>query len=395
MTTHLPSPRRHRRLLIGLVAPLVLALTACLPSWQAADAVTVAASSPTTLDLSWPQPVVDADATVDSFEVSLDGAVRATLPGTQTTVHIVDLAPATTYRVTIRARDSKGQWSSPGLEGQATTAAATAAITERRTITWGGLTRTYRLDIPAGYTGAQGARLLVGLHGGLSSGDGFATYTRWPAAGAAHGYLVAYPDGVAGPQGFRTWNGGGCCGYAQASNIDDVGFVTALIGELRGRFSVPKVALTGHSNGAILAYRIACDRADAIDGVGIWAGTMFVSPCALSRPVSLLHLHGLADTNLPFAGGTGSGVSGATFPPAMNGIERVRQADGCGTAPATDTVNGVATSTWSCPVGVSLRLITVDDANHEWAGGINTALAGTPSTKLDATAAIASFVDGL
>ena len=185
--------RRTSLLLAGIVVPVVLAVSACLPSWPPATTFTVTAASPTSLDLAWLAPTVDPDATIDTFDVALDGVVRAVAPGTGRTAHVADLAPATTYDVTIRAHDSKGQWSAPGLVGQATTAPATTAITERRSITWGGLTRTYRLDIPAGYRGDRGARLLIGLHGGLSNADGLANYSRLPAAGAAHGFVVATP----------------------------------------------------------------------------------------------------------------------------------------------------------------------------------------------------------
>ncbi len=387
---------RLTRLLAGTAAVALVALaTACLPAWPTGGTITIASASPTSIDLAWPEPSVDPGDAVDLYEVSVDGSARTTVSGTQLSAHIADLAPATTYTLSVRARDTLGRWSNPALTGQATTSPATAPIVERRTLVHGGLTRTYRLDIPAGYSGSTGARLVLGLHGGLSSADGFANYTRFPSTSAANGWIMAYPEGVTGPQGFRTWNGGGCCGHAQATNVDDTGFVTAVIGELKNRFAVTKVALTGHSNGAILSYRIACEAPEAVDGVAIWSGTVFVDPCSPTKPVSLMHLHGLSDTNIPFGGGTGSGVSGASFPPVMEGIETIRQAYGCSSPPTTGATNGVVTYTWSCPAGAAIRLVTVDDANHEWPGGLDTVLPGTPSTKIDATAMIASLVNGL
>jgi len=354
------------------------------------------ASTPTTLTLSWPAAVADPGTTVTSYEVAVDGVVRATVPAAQTSVQLTVLAPATTYGIAVRAKDGNGMVG-VSLTRSLRTADATAAIVEQRTLLHNGVNRTYRLDIPAGYTGDTSTRLVIGLHGGGGTPNGFAYYTQLPAAAATHGWVVAYPEGTAGPSGLRTWNGGGCCGDSVATQVDDVGFLSALRSELRARFHLTTTALTGHSNGAIMAYRFACERAGEVEGIGVYAGTLFKSPCTPSRPVSLLHIHGLLDTNLPFSGGMGSGISGVAFPPVMPGIDVFRAVNGCAEPPVTTSANGVvtATSVWTCAPNTSVRLMTIDDANHEWAGGLDTPLAGTPSTKLNATAEIATFINAL
>ncbi len=84
---------------------------------------------------------------------------------------------------------------------------------------------------------------------------------------AAQGIAVAYPDGIGG-----SWNAGGCCGQAEADDLDDVGFILALVDELVASYSIDpdRVYLTGFSNGGLLAYRLACesDRFAAIAPVG-------------------------------------------------------------------------------------------------------------------------------
>jgi len=364
--------------------------------WPTGAALTATTATPTTLNLSWPVPAIDPDTTMLSYEVAVDGRVKATVPATQSGLQLTDLAPATTYAVTVRARDAKGQISTP-LTASLRTAAATMAIVEYRTLIHNGLTRKYRLDIPASYTGDSSARLVIGLHGGGGTPDGFANYTRLPAAAGTHGWVVAYPEGTAGPYGLRTWNAGGCCGDSVTTGIDDVGFLAALRAEVNARFHLTTTALTGHSNGAIMAYRFACERASDVEGIGVYAGTLFVSPCVPSRPVSLLHIHGLADTNVPLAGGLGSGIAGVTFPPVQAGIDAFRLANGCAESPVTTSVNGVVTytSVWTCAPNSSVRLITIDDANHEWAGGLDTPLAGTPTIKVNATTEIATFINSL
>jgi len=45
-----------------------------------------------------------------------------------------------------------------------------------------------------------------------------------------------------------------------------------------------------------MAYRLACERADRIAAVGIQAGSIEIPSCRPSRPVSVLAIHGNADS---------------------------------------------------------------------------------------------------
>ena len=60
-----------------------------------------------------------------------------------------------------------------------------------------------------------------------------------------------------------------------------------------------------------------------------------VSSCSPKKPVSILHVHGLEDENIPFEGGQGTrGVVDLEWPPVEQGIERWRKLDGCPAAGA-------------------------------------------------------------
>jgi polyhydroxybutyrate depolymerase len=58
-----------------------------------------------------------------------------------------------------------------------------------------------------------------------------------------------------------TWNGHGCCGKAQRENIDDVGFITTMVGQISAGLPIDKsrVYATGISNGGIMSYALACN----------------------------------------------------------------------------------------------------------------------------------------
>ena len=174
-----------------------------------------------------------------------------------------------------------------------------------------GRTRTYHLYVPASLPQGTPVPLFVGLHGGLaaaSSSRPTAGSTTWPRPTAS---WRALPDGIgAGPSGDsrRTWNAGDCCGAAQAQDVDDVGFIHQVIDQVSQSHDVDpnRVYAMGHSNGAMLSYRLACQLSDQIVAVGMVSGTRTLDSCTPSQPVSLIQVHGTADDNVPIGGGRGS-----------------------------------------------------------------------------------------
>ena len=221
------------------------------------------------------------------------------------------------------------------------------------------------------------------------------------AVADANGFIAVYPDGiggVAGNESLRTWNGGQCCGPAQSAGVDDVAFISALIDELSATYSIDsaRVFAVGHSNGGIMAYRLGCELADKIVGVGVFAATLGVAPCEPSAPVSLVHVHGTADENLPITGGVGpKGLSGVDFTPPVDGIETYAAADGCD-EPAVTTDGDITTTTWpGCRDDTGVTFVKIEGASHAWPGGTGAAnerLVGPAYAGFDASAEIWAFL---
>jgi len=281
---------------------------------------------------------------------------------------------------------------------------------EGRITTPDGRTRHYRLYVPASLTPGRPAPLLVALHGGLGTSAQFATNSGFDGLAESNGFVVVYPDGIGalpnggGPQ---TWNGGYCCGAAARQGVDDVRFVRAVIDTVTAEVPVDpaRIYAAGHSNGAILAYRLACELSDRIAAIGVQAGSLGVDTCTPARPVSVFHLHGTADTNHPIGGGAGTGVSGVVFRPARAAVEALATADGCATSPAPAPVAAVdppnpdvQATTWSpCADATAVRFVVVTGATHAWMGhpsvsAAAASLVGEPYTGLDASRAIWSFL---
>jgi len=269
-----------------------------------------------------------------------------------------------------------------------------------------GRNRTYHLYVPSTIgAGASGVPvpLLVALHGGTGSGVQFERNSGFDGLAEANRFIVVYPDGIGvGATGtaLRTWNGGACCGPATRQNVDDVGFIRMLIERLRSQYPVDptRVFAAGHSNGGILAYRLACELSDQIAAIGVQSATLELARCRPSRPVSIVHIHGTADHNLPINGGRGTqSLSGVTFRPPRDGAKTIAAADKCRRrSTSTDRSNpDVTIETWrSCSDRTEVRFVTVEGASHAWMGHPTAAprLVGEPYMKLDSSREIWEFL---
>ena len=271
------------------------------------------------------------------------------------------------------------------------TPAALPVGSSSHTIVVGGRTRTYLTYRPAALSGP--APLVVMLHGGFGTAALAERYYGWDAEADRGHFVVAYPDGLN-----RAWNtGGGCCGTPAKENVDDVGFITAVVSAV-GR-SVPidprRVYVTGISNGGIMAYALACRTRGVFAAIGPVAATQ-LGPCSTPEPISVLHIHGTADTNIPYDGSQGQGYAHIHGPSVPSVNATWRSIDGCD-PPAVSTQGVVTTSTATCPQGRAVELITVDGAGHQWPGsasrpGIQRLLhIDPPSTAFDATAVLWAF----
>ena len=276
---------------------------------------------------------------------------------------------------------------------------------ERTLATADGLRRTYRLFVPDGLSSP--APLLVALHGGLGSGKQFEASSDFDGLATANGFLVAYPDGVArfpdGSGGARTWNAGKCCGPAVARKVDDVAFLRAVVEDIEAnhRIDRSRVYAAGHSNGGMMALRLGCEASDLFAAVGIQSGSLEVASCSPRHPVSVMQIHGTADTNIPIGGGKGSGIAGVTFAPPRQAAETLSRAGGCRANPQrirAKSNRDLILSSWrSCSPGTGVQFLAVEGAGHAWMGQPSSSAwadeyMGPPYAKLDSSRAIWAFL---
>src|SRR6266550_2362605 len=175
------------------------------------------------------------------------------------------------------------------------------------TIRVGGLKRIYLTYVPQGLT--KGAPLVVVMHG--SGGDSgrmrIATGYGFERLADEHSFAIVYPDGYEG-----YWNACNIVGDYSANklNVDDVGFLTAMVDKLITEIGVDRgrVFATGISRGGHMAFRLALEtpfrfRAVAAVAANVPAPENFKCKPAGQGTSSVMIMNGTKDPLNPFDGG--------------------------------------------------------------------------------------------
>jgi len=167
--------------------------------------------------------------------------------------------------------------------------------------------RPYGLKVPQGYEGQQPIPLVILLHGYGADGSSQEAYFRLGALADRKTFLLAYPDGTPDLLGNRFWNAtDACCDFFN-SGVDHVGYLNAVIDEIASEYRVDRgrVYVVGHSNGAFMAHRFACDHAGQVAAIVTLAGMQWEDEarCPAASPVSVLHVHGTNDQFVLYGGG--------------------------------------------------------------------------------------------
>lgn len=262
-----------------------------------------------------------------------------------------------------------------------------------------GRLRTYTVNLPPNYYDSSNFSLVIAMHGGGGSAAQFEKSSLLTdKANTAH-FIVVYPEGVVstGALAARTWNAGSCCDFAVLNKINDVGFISQLIDKLLATYKInpKKVYAAGHSNGGMMAYRLACELPGKIAAITANSTTMVVTqPCNPARPVPVLHMHSVLDTNVPYMGGKGTGLSNAYFPPVDSVLNVWSLIDMC--AHPSQVITNTSSYTfkkWSaCSNTVTIQFYLTQDGGHAWPGGLPGSASGdTPSTAINANDLLWAF----
>jgi polyhydroxybutyrate depolymerase len=293
-----------------------------------------------------------------------------------------DGSPTGTFRERLKQRWIKAQQDKPAPESSANT---TSTIDKPGDYTFSivhdGLTRLYRVHIPQRYSPATPAPLVVAFHGGGGDMNYMSTdkYYGLISKSEAKGFVVVFPNGFSKLNSgkFATWDAGTCCAGARDQNVDDVGFVRKIIGNLIHQLSIDRnqIYATGMSNGGMMTYRLACEMADTFKAVASVAGTDNTTNCTPKAPISILHIHAKNDDHVLYNGGAGkkfrdmSKVSDFTSVPAT--IAKWVKLNSCNPTPQRVLITpGAYCDKYShCQGNVAVQLCVTETGGHSWPGG--------------------------
>ena len=239
-----------------------------------------------------------------------------------------------------------------------------------------GITRTCRVHRPVRLSSRPG--LVVLLHGAVGSGAEFAVDTGFDGEADRLGWVAAYPDAL-NPGPFGGWDTFACC----PNEYDDVGFIAALVSQLVGDHAIDphRAFVAGFSRGGMMAHRLGCELSGLLAGIAVVAGNMAdpsgdvdAVPCAPTRPISVLIIHGSDDRNVPVEGGTSADYPDqVSYAPLNDVVRRWRRSNGCTKFAQVRQEGDVTVRRWEGDAPVELRLVV--GGGHEWFPGAGTAIA--------------------
>ena len=249
---------------------------------------------------------------------------------------------------------------------------------QRHTLQHDGITREYFVFLPSSYTGQQELPVAIFMHGygGTATGTEAEVTQGLNQYAEEYGYVMVYPQGTwfmssadgGEPWEVTSWNHisdgfdsgpegpictpdrdqvpcppecGNCgkCGWSSCN--DDVGFLRALVTEITSNWNVDagRLHITGFSNGAMMANRIACEASELFASVALVGGRLEPGfECTPTKRLPLLQINGGADETVPADGRVSSG--GWFFASTLSVTRHWNEGQSC----------GVELEDWSSPV---------------------------------------------
>lgn len=245
---------------------------------------------------------------------------------------------------------------------------------ENATMMHDGAMREYIVHYPKNYDPQKPIPFLFNLHGYTSTNTSQRMYTNMNAKADAVGFIVVYPQGLD-----NSFNAGDCCGNSSMNDVDDVGFMRAILEKVGGQACVDlrRVYSTGMSNGGMMSFRLACDASDIIAAVAPVVGFVADSSCMPTRGVPILSFLGTDD-----------GIVG--YDRANPQSEMWAMRNECKSGPMMEAHGGSNCKIWKdCRDGVEVHVCSMMGMGHCWPGP--PCSLGTANTDIIATDAMWDF----
>jgi polyhydroxybutyrate depolymerase len=217
--------------------------------------------------------------------------------------------------------------------------------------------RPYRLAVRGDHDASKPVAVLFALHAYATPPDVIVdAFSLVRHAVRDRKWLLVIPEGKLDGARQPHWNAtAACCGDG-ARNNDDLGYLRAVLRDVQKRYTTDpeRVFAFGVSNGAFMAQRWASTPGAELTGIigisGAGPGPDDL-PFAPPRPVSVVHVHGLLDDVIPYAG---KEEAGRRQPSVPDSVEKWVEHDGCDakserTQRRSLFLSLIDVETWGCP----------------------------------------------
>lgn len=245
-----------------------------------------------------------------------------------------------------------------------------------------GKQRYYELHVPSSYSRSKALPVVLVFHGGGGDPGTIRYESEMDRTADREGFIVVYPAGTNKRLLLKNrmllWNDGRPFKDGTRSEVDDVGYVAAVLKDLSRLFTIDarRVYACGYSNGGQFTYRLAKRMGDAFGAIAVVAGQRpakdsFDPPPA--RPISVMQFSGLEDKLAPYHGGSGPAAAevAAVSPAVEETIRSWVAFNKCPAEPAdTKRVGKAAMKRYGpCQGDTEVVLWTLEDGGHTWPGG--------------------------
>ncbi|OAA24687.1 polyhydroxybutyrate depolymerase [Frankia sp. EI5c] len=257
---------------------------------------------------------------------ALDGSADPTRPAAASAAHIVVASPTTASPTTVSpAADG-------ATAGSGVAAAGDAAAGDAAAVGFGfpgteatdpGGSHTTEITLRSGrsyelHTTARAGKarpLVILLHAYRHDAATMRDLSGATPFSEVKDFVLAYGHAIGG-----AWNSGSCC--AGTNRTDDVAYLRELVADAETRTPVDptRIYVWGYSNGGMMAARAVCEAPEIFAAAGVVAGGLLV-PCE-QAPIRMMHIHGTADTTVPWRGGWSDYVQ-VSFPDSRTESSRV------------------------------------------------------------------------
>ena len=237
-----------------------------------------------------------------------------------------------------------------------------------------GITRSYKLYLPAGIS--PSAPLVFVLHGYTGTASGMVSSTHMNTVADANGFAVCYPQGTPDFSGTSHWN----IGFPN-DQVDDLGFLTNLAADLQTIHDLDPTCtyVCGMSNGAMMSYYLGCAASGTFHAIASVSGAItgaFASSCSGNIPVPFMEFHGTNDIIVPYNGGGPLPSLWGDFFPVESVFKKWYKANDCQNvslqdipeAPLIDYSSASRYDLTNCDGGLKATFFKIQNGGHTWPG---------------------------